>query len=687
MTRARAAFALLALILTVALIVAAAAVADAAPPRAPAPPMPADAMEALRASTVDLGPGWRFRTDPSDEGASAGWAGEAFDDSGWATIEAGRDWETQGFEGYDGVGWYRRWIDVPAAWSGSTVRLAAGGIDDEYDVYVNGVFVRHHGERPDRSVWNWQTYTRLDERLRPGRNLLAIRVVDWGGGGGIVKAIALRRSLPMDAWRRLLPEPVLEEDPGLVRLWWEAWRMAWEKVSFGTERNGLAAAYMDEGFNEQIYQWDSCFIALFARYGRRLFPVMETLDNFYRKQRPDGYIQRCYSETDGGEVATPTPEEPVVNPPLFAWVEWAWYDFTGDRSRLARVFPVLERYYEWLKANVRRADGRGLYHQTGLGSGMDNTPRDGAAAWVDMSCQQALAADRLARIAEALGKSDRAGAWRREADEVRDLVNAHLWSDADGFYFDLRPDGTHVGVKHIGAFWALLADAADATRSARLVERLRDPKDFHRPHLFPALAASEPAYDAAGRYWLGGVWAPTNYMTVRGLRRAGRGDLARAAAENHVRNVHAVWERPPADEARIAPEERRETYRTIWECYAPDAIEPATRWDGRYLSRQDFVGWSGLGPIALLLEEVVGVEASGAGNRIVWTVERTDRHGVLRLPLGDATVDLVAAARAAPTEAVTVEVKADRAFTLELRRPGAPPRIVEIAAGETSIEF
>ena len=54
-------------------------------------------------------------------------------------------------------------------------------------VYVNGEFVHHHGQRPDRSVYGWKTHTRIEHVLRFGeQNTLAIKVNDWGGGGGNV---------------------------------------------------------------------------------------------------------------------------------------------------------------------------------------------------------------------------------------------------------------------------------------------------------------------------------------------------------------------------------------------------------------------------------------------------------------------------------------------------------------------
>ncbi|MGZ3425895.1 MAG: MGH1-like glycoside hydrolase domain-containing protein [Polyangia bacterium] len=666
----------------------------AAPACAPADgsgvPSAAAALDEIEAGRVALTPAWRFRLDSGDAGVGGGWFTRDFDDSGWATIDGGRTWQEQGYAGPDTIAWYRKHVAIPASWSGSVVHLDAAGVDDEYDLYVNGTFVAHYGSRPDQSMYQRLTEARIESLLVAGQdNVIALRVLDWGGGGGIVKPIWLRRRVPLEPWRDLLPAPIVDTQPDWVELYWAAWQLAFDHIAFGTPANGFAAAYMDPAFDGNIYQWDSSFMALFGRYGLALFPVMATLDNFYGKQRADGYIQRVYSGATGAEVGTPSADEPMVNPPLFAWVEWRYYRFSGDASRLSRVLPILERYYTWLKNNVGSSTAPGLYYQTGLGSGMDNTPRGdiGGAGWGDMSMQQVLAATMLANLAGALGLADRQTQWTAEATALAATINARLWNDHDGIYYDLTRAGTYAGVRHIGAFWALLSGVADADKAARLVAHLQDPAEFHRDHLFPSLAASDPGYVAAGNYWRGSVWAPTDYMVVKGLDQTGHDALAREAAANHIAHLAAVYAQPPTDASKIAPEQRGGDYRTIWECYSAEAARPATRWDDTYYSRQDFVGWSGLGPIALLIEDVLGFDVDGVAGKVVWTMTRTDRHGVERLPVGmHNRVSLVAAARASAAGPATVSVRAEAPFTLEVRRPGQSPVVRAVDAGCSVVE-
>lgn len=135
--------------------------------------------------TLDLSPAWKFRTDPSDSGVKDRWFAPEYKDDGWATIQAGKPWEDQGYTGYDGVAWYRQAIHIPVSVPAAPFFLIFGGVDDEYDLYVNGSKIAHYGSA-DNSVYNSVTFTDIDSYLLRGEdNLVALRVTDWGGGGGI----------------------------------------------------------------------------------------------------------------------------------------------------------------------------------------------------------------------------------------------------------------------------------------------------------------------------------------------------------------------------------------------------------------------------------------------------------------------------------------------------------------------
>ena len=109
------------------------------------------------------------------------WAAPDLDDAGWAPIAVPATWEGQGYDGLDGVAWYRTAFDLTADEARAAVTLGLGQIDDHDVTWVNGVEV-------GRTVNGWdrpRRYAVPPAALRAGRNVAAVRVEDTGGGGGI----------------------------------------------------------------------------------------------------------------------------------------------------------------------------------------------------------------------------------------------------------------------------------------------------------------------------------------------------------------------------------------------------------------------------------------------------------------------------------------------------------------------
>ena len=108
------------------------------------------------------------------------WAEAAFDDAGWPTMEVPQRWEGAGLPGYDGIVWFRKAFDLPAAWQGRDLMLHLAMVDDVDTTWVNGVKVG------STSPYNeHRAYTVPASALQPGRNVITVRVLDTGGGGGI----------------------------------------------------------------------------------------------------------------------------------------------------------------------------------------------------------------------------------------------------------------------------------------------------------------------------------------------------------------------------------------------------------------------------------------------------------------------------------------------------------------------
>ncbi|MFA5339794.1 MAG: discoidin domain-containing protein [Candidatus Omnitrophota bacterium] len=136
---------------------------------------------------------WDFKTDPRNIGIKDKWFTSAGAPGDWAQIETGRFWEDQGFPGYDGYAWYKKDILIPANWNDGKAVLMAGGVDDAYELYVNGQFAAGYGPRVTNSripgsVNQTLTVSTVGKYLAPGKpNNFTFRVFDDWGGGGISK--------------------------------------------------------------------------------------------------------------------------------------------------------------------------------------------------------------------------------------------------------------------------------------------------------------------------------------------------------------------------------------------------------------------------------------------------------------------------------------------------------------------
>ena len=64
-----------------------------------------------------IGNVWKFTTDPDNVGVAEEWFAESFNDTAWAEVRSDlgrKGWESQGFPGYIGFGWYRQKFPAPA---------------------------------------------------------------------------------------------------------------------------------------------------------------------------------------------------------------------------------------------------------------------------------------------------------------------------------------------------------------------------------------------------------------------------------------------------------------------------------------------------------------------------------------------------------------------------------------------
>lgn len=441
-----------------------------------------------------------------------------------------------------------------------------------------------------------------------------------------------------------LPIPQWEGHDNAIRCYYRAWEIAFGNLLNPADGSGFISPFIDTAFNGCIFMWDSSFILMFGKYASRLFDFQGTLDNFYALQHKDGFISREIDFKNGSEKFTRF-DPASTGPNIMPWSEYEYYKFTGNNERMSKIFPVLLAYHKWLKDFHTWRDGS--YWSSGWGCGMDNTPRHpridteythGKMIWSDTCMQQILSCNILIKMAVALGRENDVNELDEERKKLKKLINERLWDDKTKFYYDMLDDDQLTMVKSVGAYWALIAEIADSERADELIAHLDNPKEFKTKNRVPTLSADDPHYRKDGFYWRGSVWAPTNYMVLCGLDKYGKYDMAyeiaRCCVENVVENFNES--------------------NTLWENYEPESCKQGS------VSSGDFVGWSGLFPISIMIEYIFGIKTDMLKREINWHINLTDEFGIEQYPYGEnGLIDFKCEKRASTSEEPKIHINSN----------------------------
>ncbi len=464
------------------------------------------------------------------------------------------------------------------------------------------------------------------------------------------------------------PLPVWDGHPEALKAWrycWDTLFRVWIFAPSAPDHEAVAnlLGYRNWGPWGSTMVFDSCFILHFSRFGAQAWPFISCLDNCYARQHVNGFICR-ESDRENREVYATFP----VNPPLFAWAEWEWYRITGDKERLRRVLTPIAKHYEWWMTYQRRANG--LYWVDGVNEA-DDSPRNTLMYYsVSASSYQALAALYLSKIAAVAGRPDLQQFFDSQHEELANLVNDKLWDDKHHLYNDITKDGQFItelqpGVfcKHAHMFWPLLAEIAPPERRAALVAELANPASFNRASGFPSLSADSRGYNAdTGQYWCGAVWPSAQSMIQEGLKAGENGGLLQAVAEKYYDACLTAFE----------------NQKTIQENLAPDKAVG--------YGAPDFVGWGGIGPVANLIEYILGFDIDAPANTIAWHVRQLERHGLQNLQFNGFKVDMICDARASADAPCHFTVKSGGSFTLQITSGGKTME-KQISPGAETFQF
>ena len=247
--------------------------------------------------------------------------------------------------------------------------------------------------------------------------------------------------------------------------------------------------------------------------------------------------------------------------PLFVVLAGEYYERTGDWAFVDSLWPSIEAAMTWIDrygdvdgdgfVEYARHSADGLVHQGWKDSEdavfhADGTPAVGPIALCEVQGYVYAARQAAARLAERLGKSKSAAAWRQQAEHLKQNFDSVFWSDALGAYA-LALDGEKkpCAVLTSNAGQTLWTEIATPARAAQLAQTLLSPVCFSGWGV-RTVANREKRYNPMS-YHNGSVWPHDNALLALGLARYGFKDQA-------LKITHALFDAAAAFELYRLPE-------------------------------------------------------------------------------------------------------------------------------------
>ncbi|MCU4155043.1 beta galactosidase jelly roll domain-containing protein [Carboxylicivirga sp. A043] len=175
--------------------------------------------------SINLAGTWKFAVHNHKDAEKS-----HYDDSNWSNINVPAFWESEGWDGFDGVAWYRTSFILPRKLQNEELILLLGKIDDEDKTYVNGTRIGGVSPGATRSSLargingSYQAYTTIRAYKIPnsvvttnGKNTIAVRVVDSGIDGGIYEGpVGIMTREQFERFKKLV-----KKEPNYMDQFWE----------------------------------------------------------------------------------------------------------------------------------------------------------------------------------------------------------------------------------------------------------------------------------------------------------------------------------------------------------------------------------------------------------------------------------------------------------------------------------
>ncbi|OJF76346.1 MAG: hypothetical protein BKP49_07695 [Treponema sp. CETP13] len=367
-----------------------------------------------------------------------------------------------------------------------------------------------------------------------------------------------------------------------------------------------------------VDQLESTFSSFFLVYSNRNYPAHQNLDYLYSRQEENGAIRWKYNaKTNEPIVSKDNPEG--VGLPLFAWAEFNLYHKSANKRRVKEIMPILQKYMTWLSNTFK--DENGMYKAPYCAGEMYNSPREGAVFTVDFNSALAVNALYMSALGDILNDKELSFQYKRLYFSLKTRINSFMWNQTTGIYHDLDENAIQLPVKTIAGFWPMLAEIPNEDKANLMVNLLTDPHYFGTEHPFPSLSADEKQFSEKGHGYCGSVFPICNFMVIKGLEKYEHWDLARESA---IKHLYFILE-------AMFPGTSRQG--DLYEAYLPCKEGIATMDEVGTPPRTRYLTSTGLSTIALMIENIIGLEISLPRKTVDWIIPNLESMGIENLSL------------------------------------------------------
>ena len=377
-----------------------------------------------------------------------------------------------------------------------------------------------------------------------------------------------------------LPEPFLENSPEFVTLYYEAWKVNYENLKTPKEDSSNQA--FENLWHLPAWKYASHIYDFSQKVKAPIYPEITPNSSTYRNLL----------------IAQP-------------WLEWEYNQMSEKQDRLTTFLPYFQSYFRQFKSEYVAPESK-----TGLFGKIISNPADFYAfpkgsSWAGLSAQASLYLQYLAKIEKLAGQKTEADSSRARSKYVNNAINQYMWNPKKGFYFDIDDEGIQNSFRNSDAALTLLAQTPNPIQARQILNVLYDKSSFNTMYPFP----STPINDINNQKYAYPISNPiSNYGILRGMISSNSSARSCEMASKMLRYHYMCYK----------------TSNYLYGALNSDTTIPVN------ISEYDFSfgqEHNDLLPIAALIECVIGIQVTENG--IVWNINRTDRHGLKNLRIGN----------------------------------------------------